>query len=261
MKPPTCNNSEHKNCTLYSCFNKCYNSIVPNGACGYILEYVINERHKLPVESRDDLYVNVYSKDFLSNFYNHVSRVIYDTNWDIENSLKYKYEGMFNWYNENRRSNNFYLCQPMLHLDFWFGQESWKELKYQKEFIIFVDPMDTSPYISEKYLICDYDTSTCHNIRKVENLFGDPNFAILSDKHYYLASSNKSLVPELQEGIIQLCRNYKVIFEIKPDTICDCKNDFRKLFESFTFSRFGKKDDATMRSRSYHLLGEEAIII
>ena len=149
MKPPTCNKSGHKNCTLYNCFNKCYNSIVPNGACGYILEYVINERHKLPVESRDDLYINVYSKDFLSNFYNHVNRNLHDSNWDIENSLKYKYEGMFNWFNENRRSNNFYSFQTMYPLDFWFDQESWKELKNLNGFIIFVDKMDTLPYISE----------------------------------------------------------------------------------------------------------------
>lgn len=245
-QPPDCCSEFHpRECTLSNCFDKCYHSIVPNGACGFIVEYVLNERQKLPVEQRDDLYINVYAADFVKNFSNHVTNVCNNNNWgrEVEKSHKYKYENLIQWLHSKK--TNFY--KNMLNKDFWFTTNIFSELQNQSDYIIFVQYKDPKyPYISDIYFNCDFNGDIKHDIRIIEKLLENPNLAALSQYHFYLVSSNKSLISELQESIMNLCREYKMIFDLEPDN-----DKLRELLKNITtFSRWGKVDST--KRRSYH---------
>ena len=163
-KPQKCNKLDHRKCTLSGCYEKCYQSITPNGACGFIHEYVINEHYKLPINERDDSYIDVNSMIFLKAFDKHVRMILNENRWNVDNSSikswKYKYEYMIKWLRKHK--GTFYECSPMLPDKFWFGQEVFTELNInQNPFTIFAlnsDPTVEQPYISDDYLLCDYKT-------------------------------------------------------------------------------------------------------
>lgn len=248
-KPPYCHKRQHRDCTLSSCFDKCYHSIVPNGSCGFILEYILNERQKLPISRRDDSYIDVNSPDFLKNLYDHVTNILINNNWKPGKDgdfTKKKYENMIQWLNGN---NNFYSGKMLKNVNWLSTTELYLFLDNQNDYIIFTltpDPKERFPYISDTYYLCDYFTEVSHEIRAVEKLLENPNLAALSDNHFFLISSNKSLISELQESILDLCRNFKMIFDLKPEN-----EDFNKeSFKNITFSRWGKND--SIRRRSYN---------
>ena len=103
-----------------------------------------------------------------------------------------------------------------------------------------------SPYIPNYYL-CNYNAKSERNfnfpIDVVEDFLEDPNLGILSDDHFYLSSSNKNFVPELEGGVLSLFNNYKIIFDLNNEdntlSINEAKRDPR--FKSSTFSKLGKK--------------------
>jgi hypothetical protein len=204
----------------------------------------------LPIERRDSSYIDVNSSDFLKNFYEHVTNVLINNNWKPGKEGDYsknKYEKMIQWLNG---IENFY-SGTMLEEGSWLSTtDLFLGLDNQNDYIIFTQPPDPKqrlPYISDNYYLCDLFAEVSHEIRTVEKLLENPNLAALSNYHFFLISSNKSLIPEFQESILNLCRNFKTIFDLEPQN-----EDFnKKSFKNTTFSRWGNND--ARRRRSYDI--------
>ena len=56
---------------------------MPNGACGFHLEYILHKRFSLSLDERDDITnscINAYNKSNLTEFSKHVAKIATDTN-------------------------------------------------------------------------------------------------------------------------------------------------------------------------------------
>ena len=132
IKKPTENcggrSTNHRYCTLSSCYQKCYNSIVPNGSCGFQLEYIFLKRASLPIHERDNLTnesINVNSKTFLQDFTQHVARVINEPDRNTEDHIvvKSKYRKLQSWLQEIKKSSKMHGSLNLIGYPTLIGQQ------------------------------------------------------------------------------------------------------------------------------------------
>ena len=262
--PKKCNgkNNNHINCTLSDCYEKCYHSIVPNGSCGFQLEYIFLKRFLLPINERDNLNndnINVNSENFLPEFTKHVAKVINEPNRITHNHtvLRDKYTKFQKWLQKNNTSNDNFQKKSMYPEQLngntlWLADFDWAELKYNDSnkdihYTFFEErPDEDIPYIPFYYL-CMHNAQTLgryfyFQIENIEEFLTDPNLGVLSMKHYFLVSSNKSFLPELKEGVLEQFAIYKRIFDLNAvEKMMSIEEAKQGIFKSNTFCKFGKK--------------------
>ena len=244
--------SNHKNCALSDCFARCYNSIVPNGACGFQLEYILYKRFSLPLDERDDITnscINAYNKSNLTEFSKHVAKIATDTNRLAENTrIKSKYQKFHRWLMNNKTK---YCTGASLPYEDWFAGNDWEFMKYENEhhsYTIFSDPPEdvVLPYIPD-YFICDFNAQTpkdnySYEINTIHALFEDPNLSALSNDHFYLISSNSSLLPDFKESALKLFALLRMIFDIDEDDN-ESLDIIKNHLKEYAFFRGGKNTE------------------
>jgi hypothetical protein len=116
----------------------------------------------------------------------------------------------------------------------WLADNNWRYINELRaysnrdvNFTFFSEPHSDESALPciDGYYICDYNKQSPPEdnynfpLNKIQEFLANPNLGLLSENHFYLLSSNKDYVPELKEGVLDLFKKIKRIFEIHDNTL------------------------------------------